>query len=482
MKLRDILQNSNVMEWHADPDQDICNVFADSREAGPGGLFIAVPGHQVDGHSFIPQVVQAGCTAAVTQNPVDGIPYILVKDTYRELGRIADVFYGHPSRKMRMIGVTGTNGKTTCTYLIKSLFEQIRKEKVGLIGTNQNMIGDQSYPTRNTTPDGITLQKLLDQMVNEGCDTCVMEVSSHALQENRVAEIGYNIGLFTNLTQDHLDFHKTMENYRSAKAKLFCQSEKAALNADDPAYPFMMQGASTPFLLFGRENAAADLKAENVQLYPDRVEFDASYDQKSCHFNLHIPGKFSVYNAMTAISAGLLSGLSLEEMAAAMSNIHGIKGRVEVVPTPLDATVLIDYAHTPDALQNVLSSFEEVKHHGKIYTLFGCGGDRDKTKRPKMGKIVGEMSDVAIVTSDNPRTEDPMAIIEDILPGMENCSAAVKVIPDRREAIRWGLSQLQAGDILLLAGKGHETYQEINHVKHHLDEREEIAEYFSKEA
>ena len=340
------------------------------------------------------------------------------------------------------------------------------------------MVGSEVLPTKNTTPDGMALHRLFARMVEAACTHCVMEVSSHALAQSRVAEVDFDIGLFTNLTQDHLDYHKTMDAYRDAKAKLFRMCRKGALNGDDKATEAILASATAQCVTYGVSAQGLSLRAEDVTCRRDGVSFTAVWKDQRVPVTLNIPGTFSVYNALTALSAGLLAGLELPALARALSGCAGIKGRVEVVPTPLDATVLIDYAHTPDALENVLRSLRAVSGGGRLVVLFGCGGDRDRTKRPMMGKIAGELADFVIVTSDNPRTEDPEAIIGEILPGLRGCRAGVQVVPDRREAIRWALEHTRPGDTLLLAGKGQETYQEICHVRHHLDEREEIAGFF----
>lgn len=478
MKLKQLLEQMPVVRWNADPELEIADLTADSRQVKPGTLFFAVPGHQADGHDFLPQAVSAGAAAAIVQRPVEGIPYVQVESSYQAMGALADRFWDHPSGKLTVIGVTGTNGKTTTTYLVKELLEQLLGASVGLIGTNQNMVAHEIIPTRNTTPDGLALQRLFHRMVQAGCTHCVMEVSSHALAEGRVDQVDFDIGLFTNLTQDHLDYHKTMENYRRAKAALFRACRAGALNGDDPATPAILAEATSQNMTYGVRGRDLTLQAREIRLDRDGVSFIACYQGQQVPVTLQIPGSFSVYNALTALSAGLLLGLPLPALAQAMSHARGIKGRMEVVPTPLDATVVIDYAHTPDALENVLTALGDAGKGGRLVTLFGCGGDRDRGKRPKMGRIAGTLSDLVIVTSDNPRTEDPKAIIDEILPGLAGCGAEIHVEPDRRAAIRWGLNQLKPGDTLLLAGKGQETYQEICHVRHHLDEREEIAGYF----
>lgn len=376
-----------------------------------------------------------------------------------------------------MIGVTGTNGKTTSTTLIKHILEETIHAKVGLIGTIANYIGAEEIPTERTTPESYELQKLLRRMVDEGCTHAVMEVSSHALVLDRVAGMRFDVGVFTNLTQDHLDFHKTMKDYAAAKALLFDISDAAAVNTDDPWVPFITARASCPVMPFGM--TGGDLVARDVMYSPAGVRFTAHMGSQSVPVTLGIPGKFSVSNALTAMAAVILSdNIPLEDAAAALGTAAGVKGRVEVVPTPDDYTVVIDYAHTPDALEKVLQTMKAVAQ-GRVVAVFGCGGDRDGTKRPIMGRIAAENADYTVVTSDNPRTEDPNAIIADIVEGIP-AGAPVTVIPDRREAIAWAIDHHEPGDVIVLAGKGHETYQEIHGVKHHMDEREIVAEHLAE--
>ena len=378
-----------------------------------------------------------------------------------------------------MIGVTGTNGKTTSTVLLKHLIEDVTGEKVGLVGTISNWIGDQELLTERTTPESYDLQKLFAQMAEAGCAYAVMEVSSHALVLDRVAGVRFRAGLFTNLTQDHLDFHKTMEEYAAAKALLFTRCDRAAVNADDPWAGFMRDRAQCPVSTFSAQGNEADLWAEDVVLSASDVRFTACTDGERVGVRLGIPGAFTVSNALTAMAAGRLLGFSLSDCAASLGRAKGVKGRVEVVPTPDDFTIVIDYAHTPDALEKVLRTMKEVSQ-GRVVALFGCGGDRDRTKRPIMGGIAAKEADLSVVTSDNPRTEDPEAIIADILEGIPP-EAPMKVICDRPAAIRWAIDNHLPGDVIVLAGKGHETYQEVDHVKNHMDEREIVAEHLGKE-
>ena len=375
---------------------------------------------------------------------------------------------------MQIIGVTGTNGKTSVTYLLKTLLEKALGAKVGLIGTIHNMIGEKILPGERTTPGAMELQGLLAQMREEGCSHVVMEVSSHALVQGRVDEIPFEIGAFTNLTEDHLDFHHTMEAYGKAKAILFTRCRKGVFNAEDPAIGVMTEHASCTKYTVGL-TPKADLYGDRIDLEPDHIEMDACEGESRERLTLQIPGRFTVSNALVVLGIARNLGIPLHEAVCALSQAKGVKGRIEVVPTPgKDFTVIIDYAHTPDGLENILKSLKDFCK-GRLIAVFGCGGDRDRNKRPIMGSIAAKYADYVIVTSDNPRTEDPMKIIEDILPGMKEAKTPYIVEENRRKAIRVALRSAKKDDMILLAGKGHETYQIIGTEKTHLDEREEVA-------
>ena len=380
---------------------------------------------------------------------------------------------------MQIIGITGTNGKTTTTYLLKHLLEDTIGAKVGLIGTNGNMIGSEFIHTERTTPESFELQQLFAEMKSAGCTHVVMEVSSHSLVLSRVAGIDFAVGAFTNLTQDHLDFHHTMEEYAAAKALLFSACRVGCINIDDKWADTMMQNASCRLLTYSANGKEASLAAENIKLSAKGVSFTASCDGKCADVSLAIPGRFSVYNALNTIAVGLALGISLDDCAKAMKTAHGVKGRMELVPTDGDYTIVIDYAHTPDALENALKALQ-ADHNGRLVVLFGCGGDRDRTKRPIMGAIAADNADFVIVTSDNPRTEQPQSIIDEILVGLEGKKTEHIAICDRAEAIKWAIDNHRANDVILLAGKGHEDYQVVGHEKHHMDEREIVAEHIEK--
>ena len=478
MKLKDLLQGINVLEHTADLEQNIEAIAYDSRKVQTNGLFVAISGFATDGNRYIPMAMEKGAAAVITaKKPETDVPYVLVDSDRKALAMLGVNFYGHPAEKMTMIGITGTNGKTSVTLLLKHLLEKTQGAKVGLVGTMGNMIGDVELPTERTTPESFELQALFARMVEAGCTHCVMEVSSHALTLDRVGGVHYNVVAFTNLTEDHLDFHKTMEAYCDAKAELFRRCDRAVLNRDDEWFDRMVSGASCEVLTTSVKEQAG-LMAENLELLSDGIRFTAVLEDQKVSVRLPIPGKFTVYNALTVLGVAVQLGVSLEAAAEALTTAQGVKGRVEVVPTPGQSyTVLVDYAHTPDGLENVLSSVRGFCK-GRLIAVFGCGGDRDPIKRPIMGAIGVKLADHTIITSDNPRTEDPMAIIRDIVAGLEEGSW--EIIEDRRKAIRYAMDIAKKDDIIVLAGKGHETYQEIDGVKYHLDEREEVAAHLAE--
>lgn len=478
MKLSQLLRGVSVRECHADMEMEISGVSYDSRKTAAGDLFVAMTGYETDGHKFIPMARDKGAACVLCQERPQGEgPYVLVEDSRLALAQVGRAWYGDPAASMKMVGVTGTNGKTTTTYLLKDILEQAAGAKVGLIGTNQNMIGSEVIPTERTTPESFELQGLLRRMADAGCTHVVMEVSSHALYLKRVEGIRFAVGIFTNLTQDHLDFHKTMENYCDAKALLFTRCDVGVYNADDPWAPRLMEEATCRKVSVGEHgDVPVDLAARNIVLTAEGVSFDAVTAEESVPVHVGIPGGFMVYNTLGVLAAARALGVSLEDSAGVLRHSAHVKGRVEVVPTLGDYTMLIDYAHTPDALENVLSAARGFAK-GRVVALFGCGGDRDRTKRPKMGRIAADMADFVIVTSDNPRTEEPEAIIREILAGMEGTATPYAVVPNRIEAIRYAMDHAQPGDVIILAGKGHETYQIIGHEKRHLDEREVVADY-----
>lgn len=483
MKLKELLAPLDVRELHADPELDITGISYDSRTTQPGELFVAVTGFAADGHKFIPKAVERGAAAILCERaPEADVPYVVAGSTRLALALVSAAWFGYPADHMTMIGVTGTNGKTTSTYLLKHILEQTLGAKVGLVGTIQNMIGSEALHTERTTPESYELQALFARMLAAGCTHVIMEVSSHALALHRTDGIRFRVGIFTNLTEDHLDFHKTMTEYCDAKAQLFRQCDTGVMNLDDLYYERIRRQADCRILTYSVRDNAADLVAKNIQLKPDRIETDVVTGNEISRAELGIPGAFSVYNALAVIEAALALGIPLHEITAALRQAKGVKGRVEVVPTPgKDYTVLIDYSHTPDSLENVLKTVRGFCK-GRVIAVFGCGGDRDPFKRPVMGKIAAELADYSVVTSDNPRTEDPNAIIEQIVAGMSGAKGRYTVIENRVRAIGWAMEHARANDIIVLCGKGHETYQEIGHEKRHLDEREVVASYLESEA
>ncbi len=480
MKLKELLAGISILESMADLELNITDVFYDSRKVTPGSLFVAVSGFASDGNRFIPMALEKGACAVVTaKRPEENIPYILVESDRLALALIGGNFYGHPAEAMTLIGVTGTNGKTSVTMLLRQVLEKTVGAKVGLIGTMENRIGDLVIPTERTTPESFELQGLFARMRDAGCTHAVMEVSSHAIALERVGGLHFDVAAFTNLTEDHLDFHKTMEHYCQTKARLFGRCGKAVANQDDDYFPQISEAAACP-LLTTSATGAAGLYAEDQVLHSDGISFTAVSAGERVPVTLPIPGRFTVYNALTVLGVAVQLGISLQAAGDALKDAVGVRGRIEVVPTPgMDFTVLVDYAHTPDGLENVLTSVRDFCK-GRLISVFGCGGDRDPIKRPIMGRIGVECSDIAVITSDNPRTEAPMAIISDILAGVRKEMGAYVVIENRKKAIAYAMDIAEKNDIIVLAGKGHETYQEICGVKHPMDEREIVAEYLSE--
>ena len=480
MKLKDLLSGIQVLDTNANMEMEITEVVYDSRKVTSGSLFVAITGFAADGNRFIPMAVEKGAAVVVTaKRPEMDIPYVLVASDRLALAMLGINYFGSPAKSMTMIGITGTNGKTSSTLLLKQMLEKTIGAKAGLIGTMENLIGDVVIPTERTTPESFELQRLFAQMRDAGCTHVVMEVSSHAIALDRVGGVHFQVAAFTNLTEDHLDFHKTMEHYCDTKALLFTRCDKGVMNADDSWFDRMRSGSQCD-LLTTSVQGQGDLNAEDLVLEADGIRFRAVFGGKSVPVSLPIPGKFTVYNAMTALGIAMQLGVPLEAAAEALADCKGVKGRVEVVPTPgKDFTVLIDYAHTPDGLENVLSSVRGFCK-GRLISVFGCGGDRDPIKRPIMGEIGVRLADIGIITSDNPRTEQPGAIISDILKGVNDTMGTYFVIEDRKKAIAYAMDIAQKDDIIVLAGKGHETYQEICGVKHHLDEREVVAAHLAE--
>ena len=480
MKLKDLLINIDILSCNADLETEISGISYDSRKTKPGDLFVAVKGFQADGHRFIPKAMELGAAVVLCQDiPGEAVPYVQIEDCRRGLAFASREFYGNPASEMKIIGFTGTSGKTSSTHIMKHVLEETLGAKVGLIGTNGNMIGDEHIHSEFTTPESLELHALFRRMADAGCSHVVMEVSSHSLALQRVAGINFDVAIFTNLSQDHLDLHGTMDEYAAEKRKIFSQCSVGCINADDARAGFMAQDALCPILHYSIDKNEAQLVAKDVRLSAEGVRFAAVYGDEIAITKLAIPGMFSVHNALGVMAAALSLGIGLEACSKAVSSAKGVKGRMESVATDGDYSIIIDYSHKPDALENVLNTLRPVTE-GRLMVLFGCGGDRDRGKRPIMGKIAAENSDFVIVTSDNPRTEEPLAIIDEIVPGVKEGSADYVVIPDRIEAIGWAIDNAGPGDVILLAGKGHEDYQIIGHEKIHMDEREIVADFLNK--
>lgn len=480
MKLKDLLKNIDILSCNADLETEISGISYDSRKTKPGDLFVAVKGFQADGHRFIPKAMELGAAAVLCQDiPGGDVPYVQIEDCRRGLAYASSELYGNPAAEMKIIGFTGTSGKTSSTHIMKHVLEEALGTKVGLIGTNGNMIGQEHIHSEFTTPESLELHGLFRRMADAGCTHVVMEVSSHSLALQRVAGIDFDVAVFTNLSQDHLDLHGTMDEYAAEKRKIFSQCKLGCINADDARADFMAQGAACPMMYYSIDKNDAQLVAKDVRLSAEGVRFAAVYGGDIAITKLAIPGMFSVHNALGVMAAALSLGIELETCARAISTAKGVKGRMESVPSDGDYSIIIDYSHKPDALENVLKTLRPVTK-GRLMVLFGCGGDRDRGKRPIMGRIAAENSDFVIVTSDNPRTEEPLAIIDEIVPGVKEANCDYKVIPDRIEAIGWAIDNAGPGDVILLAGKGHEDYQIIGHEKIHMDEREIIADFLKK--
>ena len=478
--LTDLLQEVTYKKHCILQGMMITGVQYDSRKVELGNLFVAIKGFETDGHTYIRQALDNGAIAILISDEAYcsvEYPWILVEDSRLALAEMSSAFYGHPSEKLKLIGVTGTNGKTTTTNLICDIIEA-QGHKTGLIGTIHNRIGDRVLEGSRTTPESLDLQRMLAEMVDEGIGYAVMEVSSHALELQRVACCDFDMAVFTNLTQDHLDYHETMDNYCKAKTMLFrtlgAKGEKAGLaktaiiNIDDAWSNHFMVASNAPVITYGIEKDGS-WKAEDVQVTAEGVR----YTVDGLPVNLQLNGKFNVYTSLAALAVGEALGFPVADVIKALEQVPGIAGRFQKVEGGQDYTVIVDYAHTPDGLENVISTAKAFAK-GRVITVFGCGGDRDRTKRPLMGKVAAKLSNYCVVTSDNPRTEDPNQIIADILPGVQEymTEAAYTVEPDRRKAIAFATAMAKPGDVVLLAGKGHETYQDINGVKHHFDDYE----------
>ncbi len=485
LQLEKLLANLSEFKLSGAKNPEITIVTVDSRQVREGGLFVAVPGFQTDGHKFIDKALAQGAKAIVLEQDRDlpeDVAKIQVTSSRQALADLGAAFYNYPAGQLRLIGVTGTNGKTTTTTLIANILRL--NSKVGLIGTTANYIGDRKLPVTHTTPESIELQELLAEMVQAKLEFAIMEVSSHALELERVRGLNFEVAVFTNLTQDHLDFHHSMEAYAQAKAKLFAGLQAPAqgvVNGDDPWVEKFLQICSVPVMVYGLSDKA-QVRALAIQVQAKGVSFILQEGDKQYPVNLQLTGLFNVYNALAAYCVGRCLKLEPEAVIAALEGVVGIDGRFQAVERGQDFAVIVDYAHTPDGLENILKTARQIlEAHpgGRLITVFGCGGDRDRGKRPKMGAIACRLSDFVWITSDNPRTEDPEQIIQDIVAGVPEGSATAVEI-DRKKAIEKALAMAKSGDIVMLAGKGHEDYQILGTQKHHFDDREIAAAWLEK--
>ncbi len=469
-------------------DARISDITADSRSVVPGSLFICLKGATTDGHAYIDQAVEKGAAALLVEDKPnklpEGVAVLQVADTRAAMETVAPYFYDYPGRRLRVIGVTGTNGKTTTTNIIRQVLRKAG-HKVGLIGTINIMIEEKAYVSHNTTPDVVELQKALNEMQEAGCDYSVMEVSSHALALNRVAGIEYDCAVLTNITQDHLDFHKTMEAYRDAKSLLFeglrdgTKAHKhAVFNMDDPSSAVIRARTDVPVLTYGL-GAENDIRPLDHHIAAKHMELSLATPQGTMDLRLKITGLFNVYNVMAAVAALMAEGIEKDVIASVLNGFAGVPGRFQLVEAGQPYTVIVDYAHTPDGLENVLRTAREITK-GKLWVVFGCGGDRDNKKRPIMGRLALELADCVVATSDNPRSEDPEKIMDQICVAFTPLPADKKVwrLADRREAIRFALANAVADDVILIAGKGHENYQILKDRTIHFDDREVVEEYW----
>ena len=477
MLLQELIARVPVVSSNVPSDAAITAITDDNRKITAGCLFVCIAGNHFDGHDAAAAALQAGAAAVVTERAL-GLPAeIRVENTRAAYALLCAAWFGNPADSLTLIGVTGTNGKTTSCFLMYDLLTRMGV-RCGLLGTVKNCIAGEDVPATLTTPDAFELHGLFRRMADAGCTHCLMEASSQALAQRRLEGVHFRAAIFTNLTQDHLDYHGSFEQYMRAKRMLFLQSNLAVVNADDAAASQIVQGVACPIVTFSARSDTADYTARDARMHPASVSYTLTGAGQSGEVRFGVPGGFSVYNSMGVIACLNRIGFPFEALLRHVAQFGSVPGRMEIVPTDTPYTVVIDYAHTPDALENVLRSLRETAT-GRIFAVFGCGGDRDRTKRPIMGGIAAANADVVIVTSDNPRTEDPEAILDDIMAGIDHPACTVLRICDRKKAIAEAMHTAGAGDVILLAGKGQETYQIIGHEKHHLDEREVVADVLS---
>ena len=483
MKLKSLIEGLAYEHVCGDLEADIDHIIYDSRIKTKSGLFIAIEGFTTDGHQFISAAIQNGAKALIVQKDIEcqdeRITIVKVENTRSAMAQIANNRFDYPSKSLNLVGVTGTNGKTSIVYLLGQIIESMNK-KIGMIGTIENRIGNMVLKAERTTPESLDLQALFNKMQEQQVEYAFMEVSSHALELNRVDGCDFKIGIFTNLTQDHLDFHHTMENYAHAKAKLFKLCSIGIINNDSPYAALMKKDATAQVVTYGIDQMA-DYRASNIIITAAGVEYTLVCPEGTYQVKVPIPGKFSVYNSLAVIAAALRLNVPMEHLIPTLEHIKGVPGRVQSFASTKGYSVLVDYAHTPDGLENVLMTVKQFVKKD-IFTVFGCGGDRDKTKRPIMGEIAARYSDKVIITSDNPRTEDPQTIINEIEEGVKKTEAFYRKIEDRKEAILYALREAKAGDVVLIAGKGHENYQILKDRIIHFDDSEIVKEYLQGES
>lgn len=471
MKLYNLIECENSLK-----EIEISGITCNSKEVKEGFAFVCIRGSKVDGHIFANDALEKGAAVIVCEEDLGIKNQIIVSNTHSAYAKMCANWFNCPAKSLKLLGVTGTNGKTSITYMLKSILE-FCGFKTGLVGTIQNMVGQEVIESKNTTPNAYELNELFSLMKSKGCEYVIMEVSSHALDQCRVYDLDFEVAMFTNLTQDHLDYHITMENYLEAKKKLFKMCKTAVVNLDDKYAENLLCDLDCKKVTYSTGNNST-YSANGIKYNPTSVEYEFVSNDIIKHIKVNTGGKFTVYNSLCALACAVEIGIPIEKAADAFKNLFGVKGRAEVVPTGKDFTVVIDYAHTPDGLKNILKTFRECQKN-RLIVLFGCGGDRDKTKRPLMGEVAVGYADYVIVTSDNPRTENPTEIINDILKGVKGAATPYEVIENRVEAIKYAISIAQKDDIIVLAGKGHETYQIIGTQTIHLDEREVVAEALS---
>ncbi|MGJ7922494.1 UDP-N-acetylmuramoyl-L-alanyl-D-glutamate--2,6-diaminopimelate ligase [Neobacillus sp. LXY-4] len=466
MRLHTLLQSLHLLTPMTCEDVEITSIENDNRKVQQGSLFICVKGYTVDGHQYADSAVQNGAVAVLAERELNlDVPVIIVKSTIRAMAVLADTFYGQPTQKLKLIGLTGTNGKTTTSHLIEKILAD-SGVKTGLIGTMYTKIGEQKYETKNTTPESLTLQKTFRKMIDVQVEAAVMEVSSHALDLGRVHGCDFDIAVFTNLTQDHLDYHQTMDEYKRAKGLLFSQlgnsfdhhsPKYAILNGDDEASAAYEKATAAHVFTYGIDQQA-DVRATNISMDASGTKFELITPMGIEQVSIQLVGKFNVYNVLASVATALVYGLPLQQIIASLEEVKGVSGRMELVDEGQSYAVIVDYAHTPDSLENVLKTIQQIAHK-RIFVVVGCGGDRDRTKRPIMAKIATDFATDPIFTSDNPRSEDPLQILKDMEAGV--VGESYQVIVDRKEAISYAVKAAGPGDVILIAGKGHETYQQI---------------------